>query len=93
MSMVSSCCMLPTPHVVLFSSPHHTQVMEAREEVEGTNDQGQLVDMHKDNKQRQAALCAELSKAFGAGDWELARRLVAQLSYWVRLEEAIAAKL
>lgn len=69
------------------------QVMEAREEVEAEEDQERLVKMHTSNKQREAGVCQQLSKAFAAGDLELARQLTAQLSYWVRLEEAIAAKL
>jgi hypothetical protein len=67
--------------------------MEAREEVEAEEDQERLVQMHTANKQREAATCQQLSKAFAAGDLEAARQLTAQLSYWVRLEEAIAAKL
>lgn len=67
--------------------------MEAREEVEAEEDQERLVKMHTANKQRAAAVCEELSKAFAAGDIDAARQLTAQLSYWVRLEEAIAAKL
>ncbi|KAF8065471.1 hypothetical protein HT031_003072 [Scenedesmus sp. PABB004] len=69
------------------------EVMEAREEVEGEADQEALVRLHATNRARQAALCGELSAAFSAGEAERARQLVAQLSYWVRLEEAIAAKL
>lgn len=69
------------------------QVMEAREEVEAEQDQERLVKLHTSNKQREAAVCQELSQAFAAGDLERARQLTAQLSYWVRLEEAIAAKL
>lgn len=67
--------------------------MEAREEVEAASDQEALVRMHSANKQRQAALCSQLSEAFASRQWDVARKLVAQLSYWVRLEEAIAAKL
>jgi molecular chaperone HscB len=69
------------------------QVMEAREEVEAEDNQEQLVKLHSANKQRAAGVCQELSKAFVAGDLDAARQLTAQLSYWVRLEEAIAAKL
>jgi DnaJ-domain-containing protein 1 len=67
--------------------------MEAREEVEDTDDQEALVRLHSTNRARQAELCTQLSAALGSQEWECARQLVAQLSYWVRLEEAIAAKL
>eukprot|EP00882_Tetradesmus_deserticola_P016755 GHRQ01017913.1.p1 GENE.GHRQ01017913.1~~GHRQ01017913.1.p1 ORF type:complete len:252 (+),score=90.48 GHRQ01017913.1:801-1556(+) len=69
------------------------EVMEAREQVEQENDQEQLLKLHNANKQRQTALCKELGSAFACGDIAGARQLVAQLSYWVRLEEAIADKL
>jgi DnaJ-domain-containing protein 1 len=67
--------------------------MEAREEVEQEQDQEQLVKLHTENKQRQATLCKQLAGAFARGDIDGARQLVAQLSYWVRLEEAICDKL
>ncbi|KAF6263471.1 hypothetical protein COO60DRAFT_1489839 [Scenedesmus sp. NREL 46B-D3] len=69
------------------------EVMEAREQVEQQHDQEQLVKLHSANKQRQAALCQQLAGAFARGDIDGARQLVAQLSYWVRLEEAICDKL
>lgn len=67
--------------------------MDAREQVDQEDDQERLVKLHTANKQRQATLCAELSDAFRKGDIEAAKQLVAQLSYWVRLEEAICEKL
>eukprot|EP00878_Enallax_costatus_P021494 GHUV01022755.1.p1 GENE.GHUV01022755.1~~GHUV01022755.1.p1 ORF type:complete len:203 (+),score=44.43 GHUV01022755.1:693-1301(+) len=69
------------------------EVMEARELVDQEDDQERLVELHSSNQKRQAALCAELSEAFRRGDQEAAKQLVAQLSYWVRLEEAICEKL
>lgn len=69
------------------------QVMEAREEVEQEEDQQRLVQLHAANKQRQVTLCKQLSQAFKRGDMDSARQLVAQLSYWARLEEAICQKL
>lgn len=67
--------------------------MEAREEIEQTDDQEQLVKLHTTNKERQATLCGQLSQAFKRNDMESARQLVAHLSYWARLEEAIQEKL
>lgn len=69
------------------------QVMEARELVDQEDDQERLVKLHSANKQRQAAIVSQLSQAFAARDAEAAKQLVAQLSYWVRLEEAICEKL
>lgn len=67
--------------------------MEERELVDQEDDQERLVKLHTANKQRQAKLCQELSTAFKRGDVAEAKQLVAQLSYWVRLEEAICEKL
>jgi DnaJ-domain-containing protein 1 len=67
--------------------------MEAREQVEQEHDQEQLVKLHTENKQRQVTLCQQLAGAFKRADIEGARQLVVQLSYWVRLEEAICDKL
>jgi hypothetical protein len=78
---------------VLTSKCTCLQVMEAREQVEQEHDQEQLVKLHSENKQRQATLCKQLGGAFGRSDIDGARQLVAQLSYWVRLEEAICDKL
>jgi DnaJ-domain-containing protein 1 len=76
---------------------HHTvclaQVMEAREEVEAASDKDTLLVLQGANQARQADVCAALSAAFGAHDVERAQALVTQLAYWVRLEEAVTAKL
>jgi DnaJ-domain-containing protein 1 len=67
--------------------------MELREQVEAEDRQEQLVQLHTANKQRQAEVIAALSRAFHSHEYEEARHLVAQLSYWVRLDEAIQNKL
>jgi DnaJ-domain-containing protein 1 len=67
--------------------------MEAREAVEDTDDQEQLVALNRQFKQRQAQLVKQLSEAFRAHDLATAARLTAELTYWVRLEQATQQKL
>lgn len=64
-----------------------------REQVEAETDQEALVKLHTANKARQADVIGQLSHAFADGRLQDAQGLVAQLSYWVRLDEAIADKL
>ena len=67
--------------------------MEAREEVEETDDQEQLIRILKHNKVREAALIEQLSEAFRKGDVDAAVDLTTRLTYWVRLEQRIQQKL
>jgi hypothetical protein len=67
--------------------------MEARERVEGTSDPSELRELLAANRSDQRRVEGQLSAAFGAGDTARAAALVAQLTYYVRLEEAIVAKL
>ncbi|KIY99902.1 putative Co-chaperone protein hscB like protein [Monoraphidium neglectum] len=69
------------------------EVMEARERVEGTSDPSELRELLAANRSDQRRVEGQLSAAFGAGDTARAAALVAQLTYYVRLEEAIVAKL
>ncbi len=67
--------------------------MEAREAIESTDDPQRLHPLLADAQARQRALEARLSDAFKRRDLRAAAALVAQLTYFVRLEEAIVAKL
>jgi DnaJ-domain-containing protein 1 len=67
--------------------------MEAREEVDETDDQEQLIRILKANKEREAALVERLSQAFKKGDLDAAVDLTTRLTYWVRLEQSIQQKL
>ncbi|GBF88744.1 iron-sulfur cluster co-chaperone mitochondrial [Raphidocelis subcapitata] len=69
------------------------EVMEAREQVEATDDPRELAPLLDSARARQSALEARLSEAFRARDTGAAAALVAQLTYYVRLEEAITAKM
>lgn len=69
------------------------QVMEAREQVEGTDDPAALRPLLASAQEHQRRIEGELSAAFKAGDTARAAGLVAALTYYVRLEEAIVAKL
>ena len=67
--------------------------MEAREQVERTDDAGELRQLLESAQTQQRRIEEELSAAFKERRHEAAAALVAQLTYFVRLEEAIAAKL
>jgi hypothetical protein len=69
------------------------QVLEAREEVESTDDPARLKPLLAAAQAQEARAVGELSAAFKARDLGRAAALVAQLTYIVRLEEAITAKL
>ena len=69
------------------------QVMEAREEVEAADGAEQLGKLLSGVQERQRSLEARLSDAFKRRDLSGAAGLVAQLTYFVRLEEAIVAKM
>ena len=67
--------------------------MEARERVEAADGPSELRPLLSSTQQRQRRLEAELSAAFKSGNAARAAALVAQLTYYVRLEEAITQKL
>jgi hypothetical protein len=67
--------------------------MEARERVEATDDPRELAALRDSARRQQSAVQARLSEAFRARDLDGAAALVAQLTYYVRLEEAITAKM
>ncbi|KAI8467380.1 MAG: hypothetical protein J3K34DRAFT_523776 [Monoraphidium minutum] len=69
------------------------EVMEAREEVEATDDPHALESLLRSCQASQRRLEGELSGAFKARENGRAAALVAQLTYYVRLEEAIVAKI
>ena len=67
--------------------------MEAREEVEATDDVDVLRGILAGVRAREAALVAKLSAAFRGGDLPEAARLTAHLSYLSRLDQAVTHKL
>lgn len=71
------------------------EVLEAREEVESTDDVQRLQQLLARNRQQQEALVRGLSEAFRAGEGQLDRAvaLVTQLQYLARLEQEIVKKL
>jgi Fe-S protein assembly co-chaperone HscB len=64
-------------------------VMELREEISETEDQGVLKTMKRDNQERIDKLCEELEGAFEEEDLETALVLTAKLQYWNRIDETI----
>lgn len=79
----------------LLATFHRLQVLEAREEVESTDDVQRLQQLLARNRQQQEALVRGLSEAFRAGEGQLDRAvaLVTQLQYLARLEQEIVKKL
>ncbi|KAG2445892.1 hypothetical protein HXX76_000496 [Chlamydomonas incerta] len=69
------------------------EVLEAREEVEGTDDPAALSQLLAHNRQQQAGLVGRLSAAFRSGDTGAAVSLTHQLQYVARLEQEIVKKL
>ncbi len=69
------------------------QVMEAREEVDDTDDPGRLAQLLARNRAKQEGLVGRLSAAFKAGDMAAAVGLTHQLQYVAKLEQEIVKKL
>lgn len=68
------------------------QVMEAREEVESTNDPDKLHQLLTSNRTQQQALVVRLREAFKQADLQQAAELTTQLTYLDRLQQAILLK-
>ncbi|EFJ50682.1 hypothetical protein VOLCADRAFT_88456 [Volvox carteri f. nagariensis] len=77
------------------SSTKHTpgEVMEAREEVENTDDPAALSALLGHNRKQQEKLVSALSAAFRADDMEAAVTLTNKLQYVAKLEQEIVKKL
>jgi hypothetical protein len=71
----------------------HIQVMEAREQVEETEDAGHLCAMLDDNRGSQARVVQHLAEAFRGGAFADAVRLTTHLTYLAKLEHEIKSKL
>ena len=67
--------------------------MEAREEVDDTDDVNVLKGMKRKCEERAKKVEEELGKAFRKEKYEAAAELVTRLRYLVRIEEAIVHKL
>ncbi len=68
-------------------------IMEIREGIDGTEDEGMLRDFMGDNQGRIDETCEELGVAFGKKDLDEAKRLAAKLQYWNRIRETILEKM
>lgn len=68
-------------------------VMEAREEVQGTQSRAGLETLLRDNREREAVVVAELRAAFAAAEWAAAAGAANRLRYIERIQEAIREKL
>ncbi|PNH09450.1 hypothetical protein TSOC_003934 [Tetrabaena socialis] len=68
-------------------------VLEAREEVEATDDPAVLSALLAANRQQQEGVVAELSAAFRSGDLAAAVGWTHKLQYVARLEQEIVRKL
>lgn len=64
-------------------------VMEAREEIEEAESEGELEGPRGVNDGRIAESVEELERAFGADDMEAARREAVRLRYWVNIKQCL----
>ena len=64
-------------------------VMEAREEIEEAESEGELEGPREVNDGRIAESVEELGRAFGADDMEAARREAVRLRYWVNIKQCL----
>ncbi len=69
------------------------QVMEAREAVEEADSPARLSHLLAENRAREEGLVAELASAFQSGQLDAAAELAVQLTYIMRIQEAIKAKM
>jgi molecular chaperone HscB len=60
------------------------EVMEAREAVEDVENEGQLVEIRKENNEKIDESVGVLSDAFANGDMDRAAQEAVRLRYWVR---------
>ena len=73
----------------LLGPPFLMEIMELREELEASPDEGRLAELRKRNQRQLEELGSELALAFAASQLEDARRLTAELQYLHRIEEEI----
>ena len=78
-------------HIHTYTLP--TQVLEAREQVEETDDATQLKQLLDDNRRRQAKQVATISAAFKSESLPEAIQNTMKLTYLVRLEQEIVKKM
>ncbi|KAI0485204.1 Co-chaperone HscB, C-terminal oligomerization domain-containing protein [Xylariaceae sp. FL0804] len=64
-------------------------VLEAREEVEAAEDEGDLEAPRRENEERIAASVERLGELFARDDREAARRETVRLRYWMNIRESI----
>lgn len=85
----------PTHNASAHPCPHMptAQVLEAREQVEETDDPAVLSEILSRNRRQQADVVSRLSAAFAADDTVQAASCTTQLTYLVRLEQELLKKL
>ena len=65
------------------------EVLEAREVIEGAEEEEELDGVERENGARIETTEASLGKLCEKGDWEAAAKEVVRLKYWVNIREAI----
>lgn len=65
------------------------EVLEAREEIEGVEEEGELEDLRERNERKIWECEEKLESAFREDDLEGAAREVVRLRYWVNIREAV----
>lgn len=68
------------------------EVMEIREEIEETEDEGALQSLLEENITRMESVCNELADAFANQDLDSALELAVKLQYYNRIDETIREK-
>lgn len=68
-------------------------MLEAREEVEATEDPERLLEILAGNRKQQAAVVRDISAAFREGALHAAADATTKLTYLVRLEQEVVAKM
>ncbi len=68
-----------------------TEVLEAREAIEGAGGEGELEGMRVENEARIVASEGVLEEAFRRDDVEVAKAEAIKLRYWVNIKESLDA--
>ena len=76
----------------LLGPPFLMEIMELREELEASPDEGRLAELRARNRSQLDALIQELALAFLNSQLDDARRLTAELQYLQRIHEEIDAQ-
>lgn len=69
------------------------EIMMAREHVSEAESEEELQPITKENDERYTQAEQKIAEALNAGDFDTAKAVLVQLTYWTKLREAIDAKI